>query len=253
MALRFAPSPRGGVIALGAARRAMTLGRARRRVVPAFPTAGVSFGHGTGNAFDEAAWLVTWSLGLPLDALETKGKRPVSDDEKAAVDALIKRRASKAAVRPRTSPAKPGCRTSRSPSTSARSCRARTWPSCSSTSRRPARSTPGSPTQRSGARSLHRQRRPRRPGGDGVPGDHRRRVRCFRRRARGRPHRRRPAWARQAHRHRRVGPVHEASRALRPRPLQPADRRRRQHGGAPPRSTAPSRPSRSPAAPTAWT
>jgi ribosomal protein L3 glutamine methyltransferase len=53
---------------------------------------GVSFGHGTGNAFDEAAWLVTWSLGLPLDALETKGKRPVTDDEKAKADALITRR-----------------------------------------------------------------------------------------------------------------------------------------------------------------
>jgi ribosomal protein L3 glutamine methyltransferase len=54
--------------------------------------AGVSFGHGTGNAFDEAAWLVTWSLGLPLDALETKGKRPVSDAERDKVDALIARR-----------------------------------------------------------------------------------------------------------------------------------------------------------------
>jgi ribosomal protein L3 glutamine methyltransferase len=54
--------------------------------------AGVSFGHGTGNAFDEAAWLVTWSLGLPLDALETKGKRPVSDEESARVGALISRR-----------------------------------------------------------------------------------------------------------------------------------------------------------------
>jgi ribosomal protein L3 glutamine methyltransferase len=54
--------------------------------------AGVSFGHGTGNAFDEAAWLVTWSLGLPLDSLESKGQRVVSPDEQAKVDALLARR-----------------------------------------------------------------------------------------------------------------------------------------------------------------
>jgi ribosomal protein L3 glutamine methyltransferase len=54
--------------------------------------AGVSFGHGTGNAFDEAAWLVTWSLGLPLDALETKGRRALTAEEQARADALIARR-----------------------------------------------------------------------------------------------------------------------------------------------------------------
>jgi len=54
--------------------------------------AGVSFGHGTGNAFDEAAWLVTWTLGLPLDALETKGRRELSGEEQTKAEALIARR-----------------------------------------------------------------------------------------------------------------------------------------------------------------
>jgi ribosomal protein L3 glutamine methyltransferase len=54
--------------------------------------AGVSFGHGTGNAFDEAAWLVTWALGLQLDALETKARQPVADADRAKAEALIDRR-----------------------------------------------------------------------------------------------------------------------------------------------------------------
>ena len=43
----------GALIASGAARLA---------------EAGVAFGHGTSNARDEAAWLVLWRLGLPLDS-----------------------------------------------------------------------------------------------------------------------------------------------------------------------------------------
>jgi ribosomal protein L3 glutamine methyltransferase len=54
--------------------------------------AGVSFGHGTANAFDEAAWLVTWALGLPLDALEARGQRAVTGDDVAMADALVERR-----------------------------------------------------------------------------------------------------------------------------------------------------------------
>jgi ribosomal protein L3 glutamine methyltransferase len=54
--------------------------------------AGVSFGHGTGNAFDEAAWLVLWSLGMALDALEDKARQPVSPLDQAKAEALITRR-----------------------------------------------------------------------------------------------------------------------------------------------------------------
>jgi len=54
--------------------------------------AGVSFGHGTANAFDEAAWLVLWSLGMELDALELHAKRELTADERAKASALIDRR-----------------------------------------------------------------------------------------------------------------------------------------------------------------
>ena len=54
--------------------------------------AGVSFGHGTTNAFDEAAWLVLWSLGLPLDALEVKAHQELSADEQAKAEALVTQR-----------------------------------------------------------------------------------------------------------------------------------------------------------------
>ncbi len=55
-------------------------------------SAGVSFGHGTGNAFDEAAWLVLWALGMELDALETRAQQQLTADELAKAEALVTRR-----------------------------------------------------------------------------------------------------------------------------------------------------------------
>ena len=41
-----------------------------RYAVSNFNRAGLAFGHGTGNAWDEAVYLVLHSLHLPLDRLE---------------------------------------------------------------------------------------------------------------------------------------------------------------------------------------
>ena len=54
--------------------------------------AGVSFGHGTTNAFDEAVWLVLWRLGLPLDELDGVGGRELTGDEAGAIEALVGQR-----------------------------------------------------------------------------------------------------------------------------------------------------------------
>ncbi len=52
-------------------------------------SAGVSFGHGTSNAFDESAWLVLWAIGMPFDALEAKAQRELTDEEQAKAEALV--------------------------------------------------------------------------------------------------------------------------------------------------------------------
>ncbi|PHM19431.1 MAG: 50S ribosomal protein L3 N(5)-glutamine methyltransferase [Curvibacter sp. PD_MW3] len=54
--------------------------------------AGVAFGHGTSNAFDEAAWLVLWQLGLPLDDLDSVANRPVAPEDKARIATLFEAR-----------------------------------------------------------------------------------------------------------------------------------------------------------------
>ena len=52
----------------------------------------VGFGHGTTNAFDEAAWLVLWRLGHPLHALDDVAGTVVSDEQQNQVQALIDQR-----------------------------------------------------------------------------------------------------------------------------------------------------------------
>lgn len=54
--------------------------------------AGVAFGHGTANAFDEAAWLVLWKLGHPLDQIDAHARDAVDATQQAAVDALLAER-----------------------------------------------------------------------------------------------------------------------------------------------------------------
>jgi ribosomal protein L3 glutamine methyltransferase len=54
--------------------------------------AGVHFGQGTINATDEAAWLVLWQLGLPLDTALDEESGQLSAEDLAKARALIARR-----------------------------------------------------------------------------------------------------------------------------------------------------------------
>ena len=60
--------------------------------------AGVAFGHGTACAEDEAAWLVLWKLGLPLDTElgpglpDSKADMPVSEVQRAGLATLFAER-----------------------------------------------------------------------------------------------------------------------------------------------------------------
>ena len=56
----------------------------------------VAFGHGTDNALDEAAWLVLWQLGLPLDTPldDPKTAAALTQAQQSACGALIAKRIS---------------------------------------------------------------------------------------------------------------------------------------------------------------
>lgn len=54
----------------------------------------LAYGHGTTNAFDEAAWLVLWHLGLPLDDLDGVAERVVTPEEQAQIAELLRQRIS---------------------------------------------------------------------------------------------------------------------------------------------------------------
>ena len=53
----------------------------------------LAYGHGTDNARDEAAWLMLWQLGLPLDSdLDALADQAVSNEQAKLVQVLIARR-----------------------------------------------------------------------------------------------------------------------------------------------------------------
>ncbi|MEY4470549.1 MAG: ribosomal protein glutamine methyltransferase [Pseudomonadota bacterium] len=73
--------------------KAMTVSGLIAQAAEELVQAGVAFGHGTLNAFDEAVWLVLWKLNLPLDAeLDEVGQQAVTPEQQAACAALVAQR-----------------------------------------------------------------------------------------------------------------------------------------------------------------
>ncbi|MGE5492731.1 MAG: 50S ribosomal protein L3 N(5)-glutamine methyltransferase [Actinomycetota bacterium] len=75
-----------------ARRELLTVRDLLRFAVSRFNQAGLFFGHGTDNAWDEAVYLVLHTLKLPLDQLEPFLDARLLEEEREAVLALIRRR-----------------------------------------------------------------------------------------------------------------------------------------------------------------
>lgn len=63
-----------------------------RFTVSRFEEAGIFFGHGTDNAYDEAVWLVIGALHLPLDTLDNFLDASITESERRYLAHLIERR-----------------------------------------------------------------------------------------------------------------------------------------------------------------
>jgi ribosomal protein L3 glutamine methyltransferase len=68
---------------------ARTVGSLLSYAVASFEEAGLSYGHGTANALDEAAWLILHSLGLPPVDLQAHLDDPLNATQAKAAKALL--------------------------------------------------------------------------------------------------------------------------------------------------------------------
>ena len=75
-----------------AAAELRTLRDCLRYACSRFDAAGIAYGQGTDNAWDEAAWLALWSLRLPADTLEPFLDARLTLAERRALFALVERR-----------------------------------------------------------------------------------------------------------------------------------------------------------------